>query len=75
MVICIEYWKGDTFLQGPKREICDLQKQILEIENLYDVNEDNFIPLLCRVFNWEKIRESENMVPDYTYDRDTGQSF
>ena len=33
---------------------------------------NNFIPLLCRMCGWEPI-DCADVVPDITYDRDTGR--
>ena len=68
MVIEIEYYKGDTFLYGSKVSFQAFRSQMQTIENLYDKQEDNFLALLCRMYNWEVIRHG--LEPQYVYDRD-----
>ena len=68
MIIEIEYYKGDTLLYGSKVSFEILRNQISAIENLYDKEEDNFVALLCRMYNWEVIRDEAE--PQYIYDRD-----
>lgn len=68
MVIEIEYYKGDTLLYGSKVSFVTFKNQIKTIENLYDKEEDNFVALLCRMFNWEVNRDGAE--PQYVYDRD-----
>lgn len=68
MIIEIEYYKGDTLLYGAKVSFEEFKKQIKIIENLYDKKEENFIELLCRMYNWT-IVEYE-MEAEYVYDRD-----
>ena len=41
---------------------------VIEIENLYDKKEENFVVLLCRMFNWIVIEDE--LEPQYIYDRD-----
>ena len=72
MIICIESCKRDTYLTGKKRSLAQLKNQIREAEGLYDRAEDNFVPLLCRMYGWEVVSVSPDTVPDYTYDADTG---
>lgn len=75
MIICVESWKGDTYLTGKKRSLAELRNQFREAERLYDRNEDNFVPLLCRLYDWEVISVGSDAVSDYTYDADTGLIF
>ena len=75
MILCIESWKGDTYLSGKKRTLAELKNQIREAERLCDRAEDNFVPLLCRMYAWETIGLSPDTVPDCTYDADTGLIF
>ena len=71
MIICIEYWKGDTHLSGKRISRSKLMEQMCTVEKLCDPHEDNFIPLLCRMYGWERLKFSADDVPAYTYDRDT----
>ena len=73
MFLCIESWKGDCLLCGKRRSEGELLDQIRCVETLYNRNEDNFVPLLCRMYGWE--RTESDTIPDYTYDRDTGILF
>ena len=75
MIICIEYWKGDTLLSGKTIPVSALRHQMRTAEALCDPAEDNFVPLLCRMYGWEPVPFSEEIVPDHTYDRDTGLLF
>ena len=75
MILCIESWKGDTYLTGKKISFRDLKGQIREVERLYDRETDNFIPFLCRMYGWEVISVTSGTVSDYTYDADTGLIF
>ena len=75
MILCIESWKGDTYLTGRKRTISELSSQIRQVERLFDREMDNFVPLLCRLYGWEVISAEPNVVPDCTYDADTGLIF
>jgi hypothetical protein len=68
MIICIEYWKGDVYLSGKVISMEELKRQIQSVELRYDSVEDNFVPLLCRMYGWEI---AEECIPDWTYDRDT----
>ena len=72
MILCIESWKGDTYLSGKKRTISELNCQIRQAERLFDRETENFVPLLCRMYGWEVISLASDVVPDYTYDADTG---
>ena len=72
MIICIESWKGDTLLSGKTIPIRELKEQMRRAESLCDPAEDNFIPLLIRIYGWEIPPYPQDTVPDYTYDRDTG---
>ena len=75
MILCIESWKGDTLLSGKGCSIRELKIQMRAAEALRDPEEDNFIPLLCRMYGWEIEPYSETVIPDLTYDRDTGLIF
>ncbi len=72
MILCIESWKGDTYLTGRKRTISELSCQIRQVERIFDRETDNFIPMLCRLYGWDVISIEPDDVPDYTYDADTG---
>ena len=72
MILCIEYWKGDTFLTGSKIPVSVLRQQLNIVETLFDKVEDNFVPLLCRMYGWNYVDDAESIFPDFTYDRDTG---
>ena len=72
MILCVESWKGDTYLTGRKRTISELSCQIRQVELLFDRKTDNFVPLLCRLYGWEVISETP---ADCTYDADTGLIF
>lgn len=69
MVIEIEEYRGDTLLYGPKISFEEFNRQIKTIENLYDRREENFVALLCRMYNWTVIEDE--LEPQYIYDRDT----
>ena len=73
MIICIESWKGDTLLSGKAIPVRELKHQMRTVESLCDPVEDNFTALLCRMYGWETMPYSDAIVPDYTYDRDTGR--
>ena len=75
MIICIECWKGDTFLTGKKTPVAVLRNQLKQIETIHDKVEDNFVPLLCRMYGWDPVAVDRDMIPDFTYDRDTGLIF
>ena len=68
MILCIESHLGDTYLSGKSRTKRELKQQLLHTESIRDVENDNFLPLLCRLYGWE---ETEGRVPDATWDRDT----
>lgn len=68
MILEIEYYKNDTFLLGNAVDITELKNQLNEIEKIYDVQEDNFTELFCRVFGWS-VTNTE-VTPDFIYDRD-----
>ena len=68
MIVCIEYWEGDTYLIGKKVSLQELKSQIQSVEIRYDPDEDNFVPMLCRMYGWEV---TEECIPDCIYDRDT----
>ena len=72
MLIEIEFYKGDTVLYGPSIPYRKFKEQIDFIESLYDRENDNFVPLLCRIYGWEIVDEifSDEKIT-YTYDRDT----
>ena len=69
MVVEIEDYKGDTLLYGSKVPFEEFERQVRTIEKLYDRNEDNFLALLCRIYNWTVIEE--RLMSQYIYDRDT----
>lgn len=71
MILCIEYWNKDTYLTGKAISQGELAKQMKQVEACFDPQTDNFIPLLCRMYGWEPI-DCLDVVPDITYDRDTG---
>ena len=68
MILCIESHLGDTYLSGKARTKTELNRQLLHTEAIRDVENDNFLPLLCRLYGWEKTAED---AADYTWDRDT----
>lgn len=68
MIVEIEYFKGDTLLYGKNISEAELKEQIQEVKNSYDRNEDNFIDLFCRRFQWTVLKSDD--IPDFTYDRD-----
>ena len=69
MLVEIEYYKGNLILSGKKVSFTELKEQIKSVENLYDKQEDNFTELLCRMYGYDIV--SEQLLPDYVYDRDT----
>ncbi len=75
MILCIEYWNRDTYLAGKSISQRELHRQIKQVETSVDPQTDNYIPLLCRMYGWELITEDTDIVPDATYDRDTGMLF
>ena len=74
VILEIKYYKGDCILRGKSVPKDELLEQIRFIESNYDHAEDNFVPMLCRVYGYEKIDIGEEMV-DYVYDRDIGKLF
>ena len=68
MILCIESHLGDAYLPGKYRTKTELKRQLLHAESIRDVENDNFLPLLCRIYGWEEVAETE---PDFTWDRDT----
>ena len=68
MILCIESHLGDTYLSGKYRTKSELKQQLLHAEAIRDVEKDNFLPLLCRLYGWEETAEA---VPDHIWDRDT----
>ena len=68
MILCIESHLGDTYLSVKSRTKTELKQQLLHTEAIRDVENDNFLPLLCRLYGWEETAET---VPDLTWDRDT----
>ncbi|MDE7251564.1 MAG: hypothetical protein K2O32_01270 [Acetatifactor sp.] len=73
MVVEIEYYKGNVLLYGPKISFEEFELQIKNIESLYDRQEDNFVPLLCRMYHWNIIEDE--MQAQYIYDRDVEKCF
>ena len=68
MLLCIESHLGDTYLSGKARTRNELKQQLLHAEAIRDVENDNFLLLLCRLYGWEVTMEDS---ADYTWDRDT----
>ena len=68
MILCIESHLGDTYLSGKARTKNELKQQLLHAEAIRDVENDNFLPLLCRLYGWEPTAET---TADFTWDRDT----
>ena len=68
MILCIESHLGDTYLSGKARTKSELNRQLLHTEAIRDVEKDNFLLLLCRLYGWEETAED---AADYTWDRDT----
>ena len=68
MILCIESHLGDTYLSGKYRTKSEVNRQLLHTEAIRDVEHDNFMPLLCRLYGWEETAETD---ADYTWDRDT----
>lgn len=68
MVVEIEDYRGDTVLYGPEISFREFKKQIKIIEDLYDKKEENFVALLCRIYNWTVFEDE--LEPQYIYDRD-----
>ena len=55
-------------MSGKARTKSELKQQLLHAESIRDVEKDNFLPLLCRLYGWEETTET---VPDFIWDRDT----
>ena len=70
-ILEIEYYKGDITLYGKSIQRSELIKQLMEIETVYDREQDNFVELLCIRFGWCVFETEEK--PDYVYDRDIGK--
>ena len=68
MILCIESHLGDTCLSGNARTKSELKRQLLHTEAIRAVDNDNFLPLLCRLYGGEETAED---AADYTWDRDT----
>ena len=68
MILCIESHLGDTYLSGKARTKNELKHHHLHAEAIRDVENDNFLPLLCRLYGWEETAED---AADSTWDRDT----
>ena len=68
MILCIESHLGDICLSGKARTKSELKRQLLHAESIRDVENDNFLLLLCRLYGWEVTMEDS---ADYTWDRDT----
>ena len=73
MVVEIEYYKYNTLLYGTKVSFTEFMNQINKIEKIYDREEDNFVALLCRLYNWNVVKG--RMEPEYIYDRDIKKCF
>ena len=68
MIIEIEYYKEDTKICGGKTDIFELKRNIKQAEEICDLEEDNFVRVLCGLINYEVIETDEQ--PDFVYDRD-----
>ena len=55
-------------MSGKARTKSELKRQLLHTEAIRDVENDNFLLLLCRLYGWEVTMEDS---ADYTWDRDT----
>lgn len=55
-------------LYGANVSFAEFQDQMETVEELYDQKEDNFVPLLCRMYGWNVTED--RVKPEYTYDRD-----
>lgn len=73
MFIEIESYLGDVLLSGKKYTYSEVFRQVREVESRYDRELDNFVPLLCRMFEWTVSSAPE--LPTYVYDRDTGRLY
>ena len=71
MILCIESWNGDVLLSGKNVPVRELKHQLQKASELYDSAEDNFSALLCRMYHWQVVQNTEGIIPDVTYDRDT----
>lgn len=69
MTVEIEYYKGDTLLQGQKISFDEFKKQINTIEKCYNKDEDNFVELLCSMYHWAVIENGQQRA-EFIYDRD-----
>lgn len=68
MILEIESYQGDALLIGADRSFSELKAQLADIENCCDRQSDNFIPLLCRKYQFDLLDISVDF--DYNYDRD-----
>ena len=68
MIIEIEYYKYHTKLIGSEICFSDLNRFIVQAEQLYDRENDNFERVLCSLIHFDIIETDEQ--PDYVYDRD-----
>lgn len=73
IVVEIEYFKDDVLLTGAYLTFEEFIHQIKTIEDIYDTTEDNFIDLLCHIYNWSICREQ--LKPYYVYDRDIEKAY
>jgi len=73
VILKIEHWKYDAYLMGKTESISELRRNLNQVESLCDLETDNFVPLLCRMYHWEEISTDER--PDYVYDRDIQKLF
>ena len=69
MIIEIEYYKHDTKICGGNISFSELNKNIIQAEKNCDIQEDNFVRVLCDMIHFDVIETDE--VPDLVYDRDT----
>lgn len=68
MIVEIEYYKGDTLLQGQDISFEEFQMQIKTLEKCYNKSEDNFVELLCSMYHWTVVENGQQAA--YVYDRD-----
>lgn len=68
MIIEIEYYKCDTKIIGKNIGYSELNRIIMQAEEICDTAEDNFVRILCDLIQFEVIETYEQ--PDYIYDRD-----
>lgn len=73
MILEIEYFKGETQLVGKTRDYTVIKEQLDKAEELYDRHKDDFVALLCRMFDWAEAEKFK--LPDYVYDRDVKELF